>query len=127
MFHPNAPSYRRTQIGSLFHRHELEKKQEYGDRVRSVESASFTPLVFSTFGGLGREATIFYSRLANLLAVRHNIQYSQLLSWMYYIISFSLLRSAILAIRGSRTLTFAEHPSISTELCLVESHIDFTI
>ena len=96
-------------------------------RIRSVESASFTPLVFSTFGGLGREATIFSSRLANLLAVRHNIQYSQMLSWMRCTISFSLLRSAILAIRGSRTLNFAERPSISTELCLVESHIDFTV
>ena len=44
VFHPNAPSYRRTQVGSLFHRHELEKKREYGDRVRSVESASFVHL-----------------------------------------------------------------------------------
>ena len=35
--------------------------------------------------------------------------------------------SAILATQGSRTLTFAVCPSISTELCLVESHIDFTV
>ena len=44
VFHPNAPSYRQTKVGSLFCRHELEKKHEYGDRVCSVESASFTPL-----------------------------------------------------------------------------------
>ena len=80
--------------------------------------------VFSTFGGLGREATIFYSHFANLLAIRHSIQSSQMLSWMCCTISFSLLRSPILAIRGSGTLTFTEHLSISTELCLVESHID---
>ena len=43
-FHLNAPSYHRTHVGSLFHRHELEKKREYGDHVQSVESASFTPL-----------------------------------------------------------------------------------
>ena len=30
--------------------------------------------LFYTFGGLGREVTIFYSRLANLLALHHNIQ-----------------------------------------------------
>ena len=30
-------------------------KREYGDRFRNVEYGSFTPLVFSTFGGLGRE------------------------------------------------------------------------
>ena len=60
VFHLNAPSYRTTQIASLFRRHELEKKREYGDCVRAVEFASFTSLVFSTFAGLGREASIFY-------------------------------------------------------------------
>ena len=35
------------------------KKRGYGDRVHAVESASITPLVFSTLGGLGRDATIF--------------------------------------------------------------------
>ena len=49
VFHPNAPSYCQTQVGPLFRRHELEKKREYGDHVCSVESASFTPLVLSTF------------------------------------------------------------------------------
>jgi len=56
IFHPNAPSYRQTQVVSLFRRHELEKKHEYGDRVRTVDCESFTPLVFSTFGGLDKEA-----------------------------------------------------------------------
>ena len=28
VFHSNAPSYRQTQVDSLFHRHELEKKRE---------------------------------------------------------------------------------------------------
>jgi len=44
----------------------MEKKREYGDRVRSMEHGSFTPLVFSTFSGLGREATVFYSSLIQL-------------------------------------------------------------
>jgi len=33
VFHPNTPSYLRTQPASLFQRHGLEKKQKYGDRV----------------------------------------------------------------------------------------------
>jgi len=65
VFHPNAPSYLSTQPASLFRRHELEKKREYGDRIRSVECGSFTSLVF--FEAL-REAVVFYSRLADLLA-----------------------------------------------------------
>ena len=47
VFHPNAPSYRQTRVArsSLFRRHEL------------VECESFTPLVFSTSGGLGNDMT----------------------------------------------------------------------
>jgi len=32
----------------------------YADRIREVEQASFTPLVFVTTGGMGREAVVFY-------------------------------------------------------------------
>ena len=32
----------------------VDKKREYGDRVLSVESAYFIPLVLPTFDGLGR-------------------------------------------------------------------------
>jgi len=50
VFHPNAQSYRKSSISSIYRRHELQKKREYGDCIREVESASFTPLVFSTTG-----------------------------------------------------------------------------
>ena len=46
----------------------------YGDCVRNITSASYILLEFSTFDSLGREATIFYSHLVDLLAVQHNIQ-----------------------------------------------------
>ena len=43
-FHPNAPSYRNSTIPAIYLSHEQEKKREYyGDRVREVEKASFTP------------------------------------------------------------------------------------
>ena len=51
VFHPNAPSYCNTSVPSLYRRHEAQKKREYGDRVREVEQASFTPLMFATTGG----------------------------------------------------------------------------
>jgi len=123
VFHPNTPSYQHTSIASLFRRHKLEKKREYGDRIRSVEFASFTPLVFSTFGGLGREPTVFYSCLAYLLSVKRAIPYNRMLSWMRYSLSFSLLRSAILALCGSRS-TFSGSPTASVELFMAESHVE---
>ena len=74
VFHPNAQSYRNTSIPSVYRRHEQQKKREYGDHVREVELASFTPLVFSTTGGGGgmdKEAVTFYRRLAELLSRRN--------------------------------------------------------
>jgi hypothetical protein len=37
--------------------HEQAKKRECGQRIREVECGVFTPLVLSTTGGMGREAT----------------------------------------------------------------------
>ena len=59
VFHPNAPSYHHSSIPSVYRRHELQKKREYS--VREVELASFTPLVFGTTGGMGKEALVFLS------------------------------------------------------------------
>jgi len=102
----------------------MEKKREYGDRVRSVEHGSFTPLVFSTLGGLGREATVFYSRLADLLSKKQSTPYTKTLSLLCCSISFSLLHSAILAIRGNRSVAHLERPSTSVKLCLAEAELN---
>jgi len=75
-------------------------------------------------GGLGREAIVFYSRLADLLSRKHSTSYAKTLSLLRGSISFSLLRSAILVIRGSRTIQRVEHPYTSAELRLAEAHLD---
>ena len=93
-FHPNAQSYRNVSIPSVYRRHEMQKKREYGDRVREVEFASFTTLVFATTGGMGREAITFYRQLAELLSKRGALSYSSTLAWIRCTLSFSLLRSA---------------------------------
>ena len=82
------------------------KKREYGNRVWEVEPASFTPLVFSTTGGMGREGTVFYRRLANLLADKQDWGFGTTISWVCCVLTFSLLRSAIMCIRGSRSISF---------------------
>ena len=101
----------------------VDMSSRRSENMGIVDCESFTPLVFSTFGGLGKEATIFYNRLADLLSQKHSTSYNQTLSWMRCALSFSLLCSAVLAIRGSRKLQSTELPAVSTELRLVESHI----
>ena len=98
------------------------KKREYGDRIREVEMASFTPLVFATTGGMGREASAFYRRLADLMAAKNNSTYSTTMAWMRCVLSFSLLRAAVMCIRGSRS-SYHHVPDASLELAVAESHL----
>ena len=122
VFHPNAQSYRHSTIPAAYRRHELAKKREYGDRIRQVEMASFTPLVFSTTGGLGREATTFYKRLADLMSTKNNTTYSKTIAWIRCTLTFSLIRSAVMCIRGSRSISHRV-PDSSIELGVAESHL----
>ena len=103
VFNPLAVSNRSTSINSCYRKHEDEKKRAYEQRVCEVEHSTFTPLVFSATGGMAKQSTTFYKRLASLLADKWEQPYSSTLCWLRCRISFSLLRSAIQCIRGARS------------------------
>lgn len=103
VFHPFASSYRGTQLSSVYRQHEKKKRAEYGQRVREIEHASFTPLVFTTGGGMAPEATVFFKRLASLISEKRNEPYSSVIGWIRCVVSFILLRSALVCVRGTRT------------------------
>ena len=77
------------------------QKSLYEECIREVERGSFTPLVFSTTGGASRLASTFLRHLASLLAEKHDKPYSATMAWLHCRLSFSLLRSAVLCMRGS--------------------------
>ena len=58
--HPNAPSYADKSMDKIFEKHEKEKKRDYNERVIQVEKGLFTPIVMSTFGGMGVKAKKFH-------------------------------------------------------------------
>ena len=60
----HAPSNRQPQLATSYRRHENLKKRTYKQCIREVEHGSFTPLVLSATGGLGRAATVSYRRLS---------------------------------------------------------------
>ena len=62
VFHPNAPSYHGLQLEACYRRHENEKCRAYEQRLGEIENGSFTPLVFSTSGGMGKATKITYKR-----------------------------------------------------------------
>ena len=94
LFNPFAPTYLNTSLPQCYHRHEQEKRRAYEERVREIERGSFSPLVFSTTGGMGPTATVVYRRLAALISEKRKKDYSKTINWLRCRLSFSLLRSA---------------------------------
>ena len=102
VFYPFAPSYCNRKLAAVYKQHETQKRRQYGQRVREIERGTFTPLVLTTGGGMAREATTAYRRLANLLSEKRNEAYGTVMGWMRCALSFCLLRSAIMCVRGTR-------------------------
>ena len=124
IFNPHAPTNKTTSISGAYFNHERMKKQLYMKRINDVELSSFTPLVISLSGGMGREASQFYKCLASLLSTRWEQPYSVTLGWLRCCLSFSLLRSPILCIRGFRSCKghFAKFPPSPIDLIRCESN-----
>ena len=100
VFDPVAQSHFNQNLQAAHLRQENEKRRQYEERVLHVEHASFTPLVFTIAGGMGKAAQKCFSRLAESRGQPKSI----VTAWMRCRLSFSLLRSAILCIRGTRDI-----------------------
>ena len=103
VFNPFAHPYRNLPLTTCYRRNEQEKRRAYDQRVREIEHDCFSPLVFSASGGMGPTAKVIYKKLASMIATKHNQCYSHTLNWVRCRLSFSLLRSAIMCLRGSRS------------------------
>ena len=103
VFNPHASSNRTSLIASSYRRHEQEKRRVYERRVREIEHATFTPFVMSSTGGIGPCASVVLKRLGGLLAEKHAASYSSVMGLLRCRLSFALLRSSIMCIRGSRS------------------------
>ena len=102
VINPNAPSYFNTTPANVYKRHEQEKKRVYGERIIEIEKSSFTPLIFSTSGGMGQEATIFHKRLASQIAEKRNEDYNHVMNYIRTRLRFCILKSTLVALRGYR-------------------------
>ena len=102
--HPNAESYKDLTTQQIYRQHENEKKRMYASRVMEVEQATFTPLVFTTTGGMAPECQVYHKRLAELLSVKKGEDYSTTMSWIRTKVSFAILRTSLLCLMGSRSL-----------------------
>ena len=104
VFNPIARRYVSQELSKCYESNEKEKKRQYNERVLQVEHGTFTPLVLSATGGMGRECAKFYNRLAELISEKRKQNYSLIVSWIRRKICFALLGSICSCLRGSRSL-----------------------
>ena len=100
--HPNSPSYRGKSIRDIYKTHEEAKKRTYNQRIVQVEKASFTPLVFSTTGGMAPESTRYHRRVAELISMKTKEEYSHVMNHLRTRLRITLLKSTLIALRGER-------------------------
>ena len=113
VFNPCAPSVRSLSPHSIYARNEKEKRRKYQQRVWEVKQGSFTPLVFSSLGGMSKATTVAIKRLATLLAEKHGESYSRTVGWLRTVLCFFLLRSAISSLSTRRLITGpSQFPSV---------------
>ena len=101
--HPNVDAYKNLTPEQIYKLHENDKKRLYSSRVLEVERGTFTPLVFTTTGGMSDECQRYHSRLAELLAVKKQESYASTIAWIRTRVSFAILRSALVCLRDSRS------------------------
>ena len=102
VLHPGAPTNASRAIPQMYLYHENEKKRKYNNRVIDIEKGTFTPLVFATTGGMGKEASVFVKRLSSLLSTKLNQSYSDTISYIRRRFRFDLLKTTLIALRGYR-------------------------
>ena len=102
VLNPNAMSNANKSIKSMYKCHEEAKKRAYNHRILEIEHGTFTPLVFSTSGGMSIECEKFFKRLADLLAIKTGQRYSDTITYVRQRIRFDLLRTCLISLRGHR-------------------------
>ena len=122
VFYPHASSYLHRSLPSLFESMEKIKKREYQDRILNIEQGSFTPLVFASTGGMGKEAAIAIKKLALNLSEKKGERLSDILGLLRCRIAFALMRAAHICLRGSRP-SKTHHNDEPADLIISEARV----
>ena len=99
---PYARSYCDMTIARLLVSAEKAKSREYRERILNVEHGDFSPLVFTTTGAMAPQCQRVVRRLAEKISERQSLQRSVVTGWLRCRLSFALLRTTLLCIRGTR-------------------------
>ena len=102
VFNPLTKIYMQPKPGQI-KLPSLKSAHRANEQAKEREYGTLTPLVFSTFGGLGYECNRLIKLLNEMLAEKRNGLTSTTMSVIRAQYNFSLLRTTLLCIIGSRT------------------------
>ena len=94
--------------------HESFKELKYEQRIIEVEKAIFCPLISSCTGGAGPPASKAIQRLAYRISDKKEDSYWDVITYIRTKLSFALLRSSILCLRGARSM--CPRPSVEASI-----------
>ena len=94
--------YSSKTSAQLFRDAENAKNREYRERIRQVEHADFNPLVFTTAGGMAPQCHLVVKRIAEKIAQKKDLHFSMVSGWLRCRLSFALLRTTLMCLRGTR-------------------------
>ena len=109
-------------LSSVHKRVEEEKKRKYDQWVWDIEYGSFSPLIFSTNGGLAPISWHVYKRIAALQSEKSSKPYNSIINYIRCKLSFSLLRSTIRCLTGTRS-AFPWNHNIEIDNAISDGHI----
>jgi hypothetical protein len=80
-------------------------------------------MVFTTAGGMGKQCRLVFKRLATTLSEKRGLPNSVVAGWLRCRLSFALLRTTLLCVRGTRARRVNVDPNI--ELSVSAARIEF--
>jgi hypothetical protein len=104
VFYPFVTTHYKRSLPAVYKSQSLEKKRQYEERINKVDNGSFTPMIMSSFGGMGPEMSIALKYLAARLAEKEGSEYSVTVGVLRARFSFAAARTSLVCLRGSRAL-----------------------
>ena len=125
VFIPLARCHLHISLLAVHKKNENKKKREYNHRILQLDHGSFTPLVFSCFGGMSKKCCRFFSHTAERLANRKIEPKIKISAWIKSKLNVALIRSMVLCLCGTRTPSNVDNMS-EIDLCAIvaESNIE---
>ena len=87
----------------------------------NVEHGIFTPLVFTVLGGMGQENEKYHKHIADKIATKSEDDYSKVVDYIRCKVAFIVLRSALLCLRGSRTIRKEKIVAVAEDIAVTMS------